>query len=190
MFSPYHRETENYLVSFYGRANYSFDNRYLLTATLRADASSRFAKDNRWGLFPSVAFAWRLIGENFLMDQDVLSDLKLRLGYGVTGQQDILNDYPYMTTFSVSYPESSYFFGDTWYQTIRPNGYDNDIKWETTTTYNVGLDYGFLNNRIFGSIDYYQRYTKNLLNTINVISGTNFSSVITTNIGKMENRGL
>ena len=190
LFSPYHMETENYLVSFYGRANYSFDNRYLLTATLRADASSRFAKDNRWGLFPSVAFAWRLIGENFLMDQDVLSDLKLRLGYGVTGQQDILNDYPYMTTFSVSYPESSYFFGDTWYQTIRPNGYDNDIKWETTTTYNVGLDYGFLNNRIFGSIDYYQRYTKNLLNTINVISGTNFSSVITTNIGKMENRGL
>lgn len=190
LFSPYHMETENYLVSFYGRANYAFDNRYLLTATLRADASSRFAKNNRWGLFPSVAAAWRIVEEDFLKDQNVLSDLKLRLGYGVTGQQDILNDYPYMTTFSVSYPESSYFFGDTWYQTIRPNGYDNDIKWETTTTYNVGIDYGFLNNRIYGSIDYYKRYTKDLLNTINVISGTNFSSVITTNIGKMENQGV
>lgn len=190
LFSPYHMETENYLVSFYGRANYSFDNRYLLTATLRADASSRFSEDNRWGLFPSVALAWRIVEEDFLKDQTVLSDLKLRLGYGVTGQQDILNDYPYMTTFSVSYPESSYMFGDTWYQTYRPNGYDNDIKWETTTTWNVGVDYGFLNNRIFGSIDYYKRYTKNLLNTINVISGTNFSSVITTNIGKMENQGV
>ncbi len=190
LFSPYHMETENYLVSFYGRANYSFDNRYLLTATLRADASSRFAEENRWGLFPSVAAAWRIVEEDFLKDQNVLSDLKLRLGYGVTGQQDILNDYPYMTTFSVSYPESSYMFGDVWYQTIRPNGYDNDIKWETTTTWNVGVDYGFLNNRIFGSIDYYKRYTKDLLNTINVISGTNFSSVITTNIGKMENQGI
>lgn len=190
LFSPYHMETENYLVSFYGRANYSFDNRYLLTATLRADASSRFSEDNRWGLFPSVALAWRAIEEDFLKSQDVVSDLKLRLGYGVTGQQDILNDYPYMTTFSVSYPESSYYFGDTWYQTIRPNGYDNDIKWETTTTWNIGVDYGFLNNRITGSIDYYKRYTKNLLNTINVISGTNFSSVITTNIGKMENQGV
>lgn len=188
--SDTHYETEYYLLSFYGRLNYSFDDRYLLTATLRSDASSRFSKDNRWGLFPSVALAWRVIQEDFLQDQDVLSDLKLRLGYGVTGQQDILNDYPYMTTFTVSYPESSYKFGDTWYNTYRPNGYDNDIKWETTTTWNVGIDYGFLKNRIYGSIDYYKRYTKDLLNTINVISGTNYSSVLTTNIGKMENEGV
>ena len=142
------------------------------------------------GLFPSVALAWRAIQEDFLQDQNVLSDLKLRLGYGVTGQQDILNDYPYMTTFTVSYPESSYQFGDRWYNTYRPNGYDNDIKWETTTTWNVGIDYGFLKNRIYGSIDYYKRFTKDLLNTINVSSGTNYSSVLTTNIGKMENEGV
>lgn len=190
LLSDTHYETEYYLLSFYGRANYSYDDRYLATVTLRSDASSRFAKGNRWGIFPSAALAWRIIQENFLKEQSVLSDLKLRLGYGVTGQQDILNDYPYMTTFTVSYPESSYQFGNTWYNTYRPNGYDSDIKWETTTTWNAGFDYGFLGNRIYGSIDYYKRYTKDLLNTINVISGTNYSSVITTNIGKMENQGV
>ena len=188
--SDTHYETEYYLLSFYGRVNYSYDDRYLITATLRSDASSRFASGNRWGIFPSVALAWRLIQEDFMQEQDVLSDLKLRLGYGVTGQQDILNDYPYMTTFTVSYPESSYLFGNTWYNTYRPNGYDSDIKWETTTTWNVGIDYGFLGNRIYGSIDYYKRFTKDLLNTINVTSGTNYSSVLTTNIGKMENEGV
>lgn len=188
--SPKHYETEYYLLSLYGRVNYSFNNRYLLTATLRADASSRFAEDNRWGYFPSVALAWRLMEEDFMKEQDLLSDLKLRLGYGVTGQQDIINDYPWMTTYSVSYPESSYLFGDQWINMIRPNGYDNDIKWETTTTWNVGVDYGFLNNRIFGSVDYYKRFTKDLLNTINVAAGTNYAPVITTNIGSMENQGI
>ena len=188
--SDTHYETEYYLLSFYGRVNYSYDDRYLITATLRGDASSRFAKDNRWGIFPSVALAWRIIQEDFMKEQDVLSDLKLRLGYGVTGQQDILNDYPYMTTFTVSYPEAAYQFGNTWYNTYHPNGYDRDIKWETTTTWNVGIDYGFLDNRIYGSIDYYKRFTKDLLNTINVSSGTNYSSVLTTNIGKMENEGV
>ncbi|MDD2961583.1 MAG: TonB-dependent receptor [Muribaculaceae bacterium] len=185
-----HYETEYYLLSFYGRLNYSFDDKYLLTATVRSDASSRFSKENRWGVFPSVALAWRIIQEDFLKDQNVLSDLKLRLGYGVTGQQDIINDYPYMTTFSVSYPESMYQFGDKWYNTYRPNGYDNDIKWETTTTWNAGIDYGFLQNRIYGTLDYYQRKTKDLLNTISVIAGTNYSPVITTNIGEMENKGV
>lgn len=190
LFSPYHYETEYYLLSFYGRLNYSYDNRYMITATLRSDASSRFAKDNRWGLFPSVALGWKISQEAFLRDSDVLSDLKLRLSYGQTGQQDIINDYPYMTTFTVSYPESSYKFGDKWYNTYRPNGFDSDIKWETTETWNIGLDYGFLGNRIYGSIDYYWRHTKDLLNTINVISGTNYSSVLTTNIGEMDNKGL
>ena len=190
LFSPNHYESEYYLLSFYGRLNYSYDNRYMITATLRSDASSRFAKDNRWGLFPSVALGWKISQEAFLRDSEVLSDLKLRLSYGQTGQQDILNDYPYMTTFTVSYPESCYQFGDKWYYTYRPNGYDSDIKWETTETYNIGLDYGFLNNRIYGSVDYYQRHTKDLLNTINVISGTNYSSVITTNIGEMDNKGV
>ncbi len=190
LFSPNHYESEYYLLSFYGRLNYSYDSRYMITATLRSDASSRFAKGNRWGLFPSVAFGWKISQEAFLRDSDILSDLKLRLSYGQTGQQDIQNDYPYMTTFTVSYPEACYQFGDKWYNTYRPNGYDSDIKWETTETYNIGLDYGFLNNRIYGSVDYYQRHTKDLLNTIPVISGTNYSSVITTNIGEMDNKGL
>lgn len=188
--SSKHNETEYYLLSFYGRVNYSFDNRFLLTATLRADASSRFAKDNRWGYFPSVALGWRMIEEEWFKDQSVLSNLKLRVSYGVTGQQDILNDYPWMTTFSISYPESSYLFGDKWYNTYRPNGYDNDIKWETTTTWNAGVDYGFLNNRIFGSVDYYKRFTKDLLNTINVPAGVNYAPILTTNIGSMENQGV
>ncbi len=190
LFSPNHYESEYYLLSFYGRLNYSYDSRYMITTTLRSDTSSRFAKGNRWGLFPSVAFGWKISQEAFLRDSDILSDLKLRLSYGQTGQQDILNDYPYMTTFTVSYPEACYQFGDKWYNTYRPNGYDSDIKWETTETYNIGLDYGFLNNRIYGSVDYYQRHTKDLLNTIPVISGTNYSSVITTNIGEMDNKGL
>lgn len=190
LFSPYHYETEYYLLSLYGRINYTYADKYMLTATLRADASSRFSKDNRWGYFPSVALGWRISEENFLKNNKVVSNLKLRLSYGQTGQQDILNDYPYMTTFTVSYPESSYLFGDTWYNTYRPNAYDNDIKWETTITWNAGLDYGFLDNRIYGSVDVYKRHTKDLLNTINVISGTNYSSVLTTNIGEMDNEGV
>ena len=188
--APNHYKTEYYLLSWYGRVNYTLMSRYLLTATLRADASSRFAKKNRWGYFPSVALAWRIINEPFLEDQNVLSDLKLRIGYGETGQQDIINDYPWMTTYSISYPESSYLFGDKWYETYRPNGYDNDIKWETTRTWNFGLDFGFLHNRIFGSIDFYKRHTKDLLNTINVPAGVNYAPVITTNIGSMDNHGL
>ncbi len=185
-----HYKTEYYLLSWYGRLNYSFADRYLLTATLRADASSRFAKDNRWGYFPSVAAAWRVIQEPFLQEQSTLSDLKIRVGYGETGQQDIINDYPWMTTYSISYPESSYQFGDKWYETYRPNGYDNDIKWETTRTWNFGVDFGFLNNRIFGSVDYYKRHTKDLLNTINVPAGVNYAPVLTTNIGSMDNQGV
>ena len=189
LFSPTHYETEYYLLSLYGRLNYTFNNRYMITATLRADASSRFAANNRWGYFPSVALGWKISEEDFFKEQDVMTDLKLRLSYGQTGQQDILNDYPYMTTFNVSYPESSYLFGDTWYRTYRPNGYDQVINWETTTTYNAGLAFGFLNNRIYGSFDYYQRHTKDLLNTINVIAGTNYAPVLTTNIGAMDNKG-
>lgn len=191
LFSPKHSETEYYLLSLYGRVNYTLLSRYMLTATLRADASSRFSKDNRWGYFPSVALSWRISDEAFLKDSKTVSNLKLRLSYGQTGQQDITSsDYPYMTTFTVSYPEASYRFGDTWYRTYRPNAYDTDIKWETTTTWNIGIDYGFLGNRIYGSIDAYKRKTKDLLNTINVISGTNFSSVLTTNIGEMDNKGV
>jgi iron complex outermembrane receptor protein len=190
LISPYETESENFLLSYYGRINYSIAQKYLFTFTLRADASSRFKKGNQWGYFPSAAFAWRLFEEDFLKENEVLSNLKLRLSYGMTGQQDIFSDYPYMATYTGSYNEARYRFGDTWYTTYRPNGYDPNIKWETTSTYNVGLDWGILNNRISGTVDYYQRYTKDLLNNIYVPAGSNFTNMINTNIGSMKNQGL
>lgn len=188
--SPTHSEAELYLLSFYGRVNYSWKQRYMLTATLRADASSRFSPDTRWGYFPSVAAAWRVNDEAFLCDVKSLSDLKLRLSYGQTGQQSIGSYYQHLSTYTASYPESNYLFGNTWYTTYRPNGYDANIKWETTETWNIGIDYGFLNNRISGTIDYYWRNTKDLLNDIFVPAGSNFTNRIETNIGNMESRGL
>ncbi|WP_073002158.1 SusC/RagA family TonB-linked outer membrane protein [Mariniphaga anaerophila] len=184
-------ETENYLVSFFGRLNYTFNGRYLATFTLRNDGSSRFSPETRWGLFPSVALAWRIIEEPFLTDSRTLSDLKLRLGYGITGQQNISNnDYPYMARYTFGEPTASYQFGDSFISTIRPEGYDADIKWEETTTYNVGLDYGFLNNRISGAIDAYYRVTNDLINFIPVPAGTNLTNMILTNVGDLENRGI
>jgi iron complex outermembrane receptor protein len=137
-----------------------------------------------------VALAWRINNEKFLQNVESLSNLKLRLSYGKTGQQDIGSDYPYQSTYTASYNESRYKFGDTWLTTYRPDGYDPNIKWETTTTYNVGLDWGVLNNRISGSIDYYHRKTKDLLNTIYVPAGSNYTNMITTNIGSMKNDGI
>lgn len=186
----YHKEGELYLLSFYGRLNYTFAQKLLLTATLRADASSRFAPDYRWGYFPSVALAYRLNEEAPFKNISALSDLKLRLSYGQTGQQDIGSYYQYLGTYSVSYDDSRYLFGDDWLNMYRPNGYDPKIKWETTTTYNFGLDYGFLNNRIYGSVDFYTRKTKDLLNTIFVPAGSNFTNRIDTNIGDMKGKGI
>lgn len=184
-------ETENYLVSFFGRLNYIFKDRYLATFTLRNDGSSRFSPDTRWGLFPSVALAWQIAEEPFLADSRVLSDLKLRLGYGITGQQNITdNDYPYMARYTFGEPTASYQFGNTFIQTIRPEGYDANIKWEETTTYNIGLDFGFLNNRISGSVDAYYRVTDDLINFIPIPAGTNLTNMILTNVGDLENRGL
>lgn len=188
--SPKHGEAELYLLSFYGRLNYSWKQRYMLTATLRADASSRFSPDTRWGYFPSVAAAWRINDEAFLADNKVVSDLKLRLSYGQTGQQSIGSYYQHLSTYTASYDEARYPFGDTWNTTYRPNGYDSNIKWETTETYNIGIDYGFLNNRISGTVDYYWRNTKDLLNDIFVPAGSNFTNRIETNIGNMESKGL
>lgn len=188
--SPKHEEAELYLFSFYGRLNYSWKQRYMLTATLRADASSRFSPETRWGYFPSVAAAWRVNDEAFLADNKVVSDLKLRLSYGQTGQQSIGSYYQHLSTYTASYDESRYLFGNKWYTTYRPNGYDPNIKWETTETYNIGIDYGFLNNRISGTIDYYWRNTKDLLNDIFVPAGSNFTNRIETNIGDMESKGL
>ncbi|KAA5384599.1 SusC/RagA family TonB-linked outer membrane protein [Phocaeicola dorei] len=178
---------ENYLISFFGRLNYNFMDRYLLTATLRRDGSSRFSENNRWGLFPSAALAWTISNEPFMKaTENVLSKLKLRLGYGVTGQQEI-GDYQYITSYSFSTNPNTTYLGTT---LLKPNGYSPDLKWEQTTTYNVAIDFGFLNNRINGSIEYYQKHTKDLLNTISAAARTNFINLITANVGKMKNKGV
>lgn len=184
-------KTENYLISYFGRFNYTFANRYLLTATLRNDGSSRFSKDKRWGLFPSVALAWRITEESFMKNQNLLSDLKLRMGYGITGQQNLgTGDYPYMAKYQYSKPGANYYWGDEKVQLIRPNAYDSELKWEETTTYNIGLDYGFLGNRISGAVDLYYRKTNDMLNEIPIPAGSNFSNVLLTNIGNMTNKGI
>ncbi|GAA6257660.1 TonB-dependent receptor [Bacteroides sp. f07] len=182
--------TESYLVSFFGRVNYTLLDRYLFTATVRQDGSSRFHKDNRWGLFPSFALGWKLKEEAFLKDVDVLSDLKLRLGYGITGQQNINSgDYPYLAVYETNKDGAYYpILGEG--ATYRPNAYNPDLKWEKTTTYNVGLDFGFLNNRINGAVDYYYRKTTDLLNSVFVSAGTNFKNKVLSNVGSLENSGI
>ena len=182
--------TESYLVSFFGRVNYTLLDRYLFTATVRQDGSSRFHKNNRWGLFPSFALGWKLKEEAFLKDVDVLSDLKLRLGYGITGQQNINSgDYPYLAVYETNKDGAYYpILGEG--ITYRPNAYNPDLKWEKTTTYNVGLDFGFLNNRINGAVDYYYRKTTDLLNSVFVSAGTNFKNKILSNVGSLENSGI
>ncbi|MCR4915918.1 MAG: TonB-dependent receptor [Prevotella sp.] len=183
-------KTESYLVSFYGRLNYTLMDRYLLTATLRNDGTSRF-QNNKWGLFPSVALAWRISEEPFLKNVDWLSNLKLRLGYGITGQQNIgQGDYPSIATYHTNQAGSYYWFGNSMIIPITPKGYAAQIKWEETTTYNVGLDFGFMRNRINGSIDLYKRKTNDLLNFVPVSAGTNLTNYLLQNVGDMENKGI
>lgn len=179
----------NTLVSFYGRVNYSLLDRYLITATVRTDGSSRFAPKYRWGVFPSLALAWKVKEESFLKEVDAISDLKLRLGYGLTGQQDGIANYSYQSVYALSGNEKRYLFGDKWYNMYKPAAYDAEIKWEQTATTNIGLDYGFLKGRLYGSLDLYVKHTKDLLNTIPVPAGANFSNKLLTNIGSMTNKG-
>jgi len=181
---------ELYLVSFFGRLNYILNDKYLLTVTLRDDGSSRWAAGNHWGLFPSVALAWKLNNELMFAKYDNLSDLKLRLGYGVTGQQDIGSYYPAIALYQISDPTAAYQFGTNWYQTLRPNAYDANIKWESTSTYNVGLDFGFYNNRFTGALDAYWRETNDLLAEVPIANGTNFSNYLWTNVGTLTNKGV
>ena len=183
-------KTESYLISFYGRLNYTFMDRYLLTFTIRDDGTSRF-QNNKWGVFPSAALAWRINEESFMKNVDWLSNLKLRLGWGITGQQNInQGDYPSIATYHTNQHGSLYMFGNNVIITITPKGYASQIKWEETTTYNIGLDFGFLGNRINGSIDVYMRKTKDLLNKVPVASGTNLTNYLLTNVGDMENKGI
>ena len=181
-------KSENYLVSFFGRANYTLLDRYMLTATVRYDGSSRF-KDH-WALFPSFAFGWRLKEEAFLKDVDALSDLKLRLGYGQTGQQEGIGDYNYFASYNVSTGVGSSYpiLGNG--ILYRPDAYNADLTWETTTTYNAGIDFGFWNGKLSGSVDYYYRKTTDLLNTVYVSAGSNFRNQVTSNVGSLKNTGV
>ena len=182
-------KTENYLVSFFGRFNYSLLDRYLLTFTLRDDGSSRFHKDNRWGLFPSAAFAWKINEEPFLKNAKALSDLKLRLGWGITGQQEGIGDYTYFASYTTNSKGAYYpILGEG--ITYRPDAYNPDLTWEKTTTWNAGLDFGFMNDRLTMSIDWYYRKTKDLINTVFVPAGSNFAEKVTSNIGSLHNTGI
>ena len=210
--------SESYLVSFFGRANYVGWNQLLLTVNFRADGSSRFAPEHRWGYFPSVSAGWK-IKETFFKDVNWLDDLKLRLGYGITGQQELNNgDYPYLATYTKTsghavfypvgydnyaeenrnaeqvYPDQGQFVvdnnGNVLYYSYRPNAYNYDLTWEKTTTYNAGIDFSFLNNRVSGNIDYYYRKTDDLLNTVTVAAGTNFRNRVISNVGSLSNQGI
>ncbi len=179
------------LMSYYGRVNLSYDSRYLLTATVRRDGTSRFSPSTRWGTFPSVALAWNIAQEEFLVDSSVLSNLKLRASYGVTGQQDGIGDYNYLPVYYEGSVNSQYIGANgSFITTWLPSAYVSDLKWETTKSWNFGFDYGFLDDRISGSVDYYTRKTEDLLATVPTAGGTNFTKTITTNVGNMESYGL
>lgn len=201
---PLYNPTENRLLSFFGRANWSLmDSRYMLTATVRADGSTRFnwlkPYDNQqWGVFPSFAFAWRMKDENAFRDIEWLSNLKLRLGYGQTGQQELnlgdeleqIKDYPYFTSYQLNSGDGSYYpiSGDG--SMARPSAVNHDLTWETTTTYNIGLDWGLFKQRLTGSFDWYYRKTTNLINKVAAPAGYTFANSIIDNIGDMSNTGF
>lgn len=178
------------LLSYYARLNYTFDSRYMLTATVRRDGTSRFNEDNRWGTFPSVALGWRVTEEPFLKDNPVLSNLKLRASYGVTGQQDGIGNYNYLPVYTYSQDGAQVQFGNQWYYSYRPEAYVSDLKWETTTSWNAGFDFGFLKDRLTGSFDFYTRQTKDLLATVPSAAGSNFDKAILTNVGNVDSHGI
>lgn len=178
------------LLSFYGRVNYSYDGRYMITATLRTDGTSRFAPENRWGIFPSVAAAWNIKNESFLKDVKPLNDLKLRVGWGVTGQQDGIGNYGYLGIYNVGDQQHAYQFGNNFYPGYVPASYDANLRWETTNAYNAGLDFAFLDYRLTGSLDYYYRSTTNLIATVTAPAGSNITNKITTNVGSLTSQGI
>ena len=185
-------DREYYLISFFGRINYSIASKYLFTFTLRDDATSRFAKDVRWGLFPSAAFAWNVKNEDWLKDSAAVSALKFRLGWGKTGQQDIGDDYyQYIARYNIGTATAlQYNMGDGRVNTLSPLGYNPRIKWETTTTYNAGVDFGFADDRLTGTLEAYYRVTDDLLNSVSVPLGSNFTNYLTQNIGSLVNKGV
>lgn len=188
----YHWADRYQLLSFFGRLNYTFKERYLLTVTVRGDATSRFAKDKRWGVFPAVALGWKINQEAWMQGAaGWLSDLKLRLGWGKTGQQEIGETINYMALYAIASPSVSYPNGTNgWYLPVYARGYNPDLTWETTTSWNAALDFGFLNNRITGSIEYYKRKTTDLLAYVAVPAGSSTTNMLNRNIGSLENYGV
>ena len=184
------RDQRHTLMSIYGRLNYSYDSRYLLTATVRRDGTSRFSPENRWGTFPSLALAWRLSEEQFLKEVSFLDDLKLRASYGVTGQQEGIGNYGYLPIYNQGTPYAQYRFGNQYHLVYRPSVYVRDLRWETTKAFNYGLDFALFQNRISGAVDYYTRKTHDLLANVAVPAGTNFDQMATTNVGNIESRGF
>ncbi len=182
--------SQNTLLSFYSRLNYTFLNQVLLTATVRRDGSSRFSKDNRWGVFPSVALAWKINNAGFLKNVKGLSELKIRAGYGITGNQEIGRDYGYYANYLQGTDQVQYLFGNTPVPAFRSESYYADLRWEKTTTSNVALDYGFWKGRISGSIDAYLKNTSDLLNEVPVPAGSNLSNRVVANVGSVEAKGI
>jgi iron complex outermembrane receptor protein len=180
----------NALQSIFTRVNYGYDNRYLVTFTYRRDGSSRFSPENRWANFFSGALAWNIAEEDFLADSQTISTLKLRLGFGQTGQQEIEADFGYLPVYTPGLPNVSYPFGDDYYSTLRPDGYDSNIKWEESDTYNIGLDFGFSGDVVTGSLEYFQRQSEDILNRVAPPAGTNLTNEIYTNIGDLESSGV
>ena len=180
----------NSLVSYFGRFNYNLLDRYLLTATFRADGSSRFRKGKKWGYFPAAAFAWKINNEPFMKNVKWIDELKLRLGWGMTGQQNGIDDFYYTTLYRVSNSYAQYPFGDKYYQTLRPSASNPDLTWEKTTTYNAGLDFTALNGRFGVNVDGYYRKTTDLLASVAIAGGTNFGDQLLQNIGSLENYGV
>jgi TonB-dependent starch-binding outer membrane protein SusC len=181
---------ENTLISFYGRLIYTFDSKYILSGSIRSDGSSRFSPSTRWGTFPAAAFTWKMQQEKFLQSATALSNLNLRVSYGITGNQDGIANYSYLPVYGLSTNGSRYQFDTSFYNMASASAYDANIKWEQTATWDGGLDYGFFNNRVYGAIDVYYQKTTNLLNTVPVPAGSNFSNTLLVNVGDMTNKGI
>ncbi len=180
----------NALESYFARASFDIDDRFLISGSYRMDGSSRFSEENRWSYFPAVSVGWKIDQESFFENLETLSELKLRAGYGVTGNQEIGSNYGYLGIYTPSTVGARYQFGDTFYPTLRPEEYDRDLQWEELETYNVGVDFGFFNDRLSGSVDAYYRTTENLLAVVPVPAGANLSDQLVTNVGETVSKGI
>ncbi len=180
----------NALESYFARASFDIADKYLISASYRRDGSSRFGENNRWGSFPAASVGWKISNEEFLKDSKLLSSLKLRAGWGITGQQEIGSNYGYLGVYTPGRNEARVQFGNVFVNTLRPEEFDENLKWEQTTQYNVALDFGFFNDRLTGSIDAYYRETEDLLATVPTAAGSNLADLLTTNVGSTTSRGL